>query len=300
MTHSATLPVLFKQLRLPAMARHWEAFLVKAGQEKWTPDQYLATLCEQEVAERYSRRIDRLTKGSRLPVGKTLSSFDLNRTSDLCPEKIKGLADHVDWVKRAENLLLFGPSGVGKTHIAAAIGHGLIQRNIPVRYFSATTIMQELQRARRDMCMDNLLNKMDKYSVIILDDLGYVKKSEFETHALFELIAHRYESGSMIVTSNQPFSQWDQIFADSAMTVAAIDRLVHHSVIIEINTESYRKCRAVHQHCHDQPEKTTVSNNQATITKGQISKIPEGTTIINGQKPTPREETAITKDRDQE
>lgn len=266
MTHSATLPVLLRQLRLPSMSAHWQNFLTKAEQKRWTPDQYLAALCEQELAERCSRRIERLTRESRLPVGKTLSSFDFRQTADLPPEKIEGLASHTDWVKRAENLLFFGPSGVGKTHLAASIGYGLIEQGIRVRYFAATTIMQELQRARQDVQMDTLLNKLDKYPVIILDDMGYVKKSEFETHALFELIAHRYETSSMIITSNQPFSQWDRIFADSVMTVAAIDRLVHHSVIIEINAESYRKKRASIQHGHPKPDETTITNSPASIT----------------------------------
>lgn len=266
MTHSTTLPVLLRQLRLPAMYAHWETFLSRAEQERWTPDQYLASLCELELAERCSRRIERLTRESRLPAGKTLSAFDFALTPDLHPEKIEGLARYADWIKRAENLLFFGPSGVGKTHLASAVGHGLIQLGIRVRYFTATTMMQELQRARRDVQMDTLLNKLDKYKVIILDDIGYVKKSEFETHALFELIAHRYETGSMIITSNQPFSQWDRIFADSVMTVAAIDRLVHHSVIIEINAESYRKKRAVLRHGHPKPDETTIINPSASVT----------------------------------
>ena len=248
MTQSATLPILLRQLRLPAMHAHWQDYLIRAKQERWSPDQYLAALCDLELTERYSRRIERLTRESRLPVGKTLSSFDFTQTPDLPREKIEGLADHTDWNKRSENLLFFGPSGAGKTHLAAAIGHGLIQQGIPVRYFTATTIMQELQRARQDVQMDTLLNKLDKYSAIIIDDIGYVKKSEFETHALFELIAHRYETGSMIITSNQPFSQWDRIFADPVMTVAAIDRLVHHSVILEIDAESYRKNEAASRH----------------------------------------------------
>jgi DNA replication protein DnaC len=269
MTHTATLPVLLRQLRLPSVSRHWESFLTGARKENWSPDQYLTALCEQELTERYSRRIERLSRESRLPPGKTLPVFDFNRTPDLRCEKIEGLTRHADWVKRAENILLFGPGGVGKTRPAAAVGYGLIQQGIPVKYFSATTIMQELRRARREVNTDIFLHKLDKYRALVPDDLGYVKKTEFETHALFELIAHRYETGSLIVTSNQPFSQRDHIFTDSSMTVAAIDRLVHHSVIIEINAESYRKSRAVLHHDRDNPgkdntpKKTTTTNNPA-------------------------------------
>lgn len=279
MTQSATLPILLRKLRLPTMYAHWETFLTKAGQEHWSPDQYLAALCELELTERFSRRIERLTRESRLPVGKTLSNFDFAATSDLVPEKIEGLADHTDWVKRAENLLFFGPSGVGKTHLAAAIGHGLVRHGIRVRYFAATAIMQELQRARQDVRMDIFLNKLDKYSVIIIDDIGYVKKSEFETHAMFELIAHRYETASIVITSNQTFSQWDHIFADPVMTVAAIDRLVHHSVIIEINAESYRKNQAAARHGKSKtdemtiiPEEVAKADQSASITPGEMAK----------------------------
>jgi DNA replication protein DnaC len=130
---------------------------------------------------------------------------------------------------------------VGKTHLAAAIGHSLIEQGIRVRHFPSVTLVQMLQQARNELRLDDALHKLDKFAVIILDDIGYVRKSEAETHVLFELISYRYESGSIIVTSNQPFSQWEGIFPDSAMTVAAIDRLVHHSTILDIQAQSFRK-----------------------------------------------------------
>jgi len=155
--------------------------------------------------------------------------------------RIEALSSTCDWVERADNLLIFGPSGVGKTHLAAAIGHSLIQRGIRVRHFSSVSLVQMLQQARNELRLDDILHKLDKYAVIILDDIGYVQKSEAETHVLFELISYRYESGSIIVTSNQPFSGWESIFPDSSMTVAAIDRLVHHSIILDIQAKSFRK-----------------------------------------------------------
>jgi len=245
MAHSATLPVLLRQLRLSTMARVWEPLLLRAEEERWDPAQYLAALCEHELNERHSRRIERYTKESRLPVGKTLATFNFSQTPKIRPDKIEALARNSDWVKRAENLLFFGPSGVGKTHLAAAIAHGLIEQSIRVRHFTTTALVQEMQQARTDLKLENFLAKLDKYAVIILDDLGYVKKSTAETHVLFELIAHRYETGSIIITSNQPFGEWDKIFADASMTVAAIDRVVHHATIIEIQAESYRKRQAI-------------------------------------------------------
>ena len=250
MAHSATLPILLKQLNLSTMTGLWEDYLAQATLKGWNPAQYLAALCEEEVNQRYSRRVAGIFKESKLPVGKTLSSFDFSQLPDLDANKISLLATDPGWVKRSENILFFGPSGTGKTHLAAAISNGLIEQGVRVRYYPATSLVQELQRARNDLQIETLLGKLDRYAVLILDDIGYVRKSEAETHVLFELIAHRYETGSMIITANHPFSKWDQIFPDSIMTVAAIDRLVHHATIIEIQGEkakSFRKKQAMGQ-----------------------------------------------------
>lgn len=136
---------------------------------------------------------------------------------------------------------MFGASGVGKTHLACAVAYGLIDQGVRVRFVSATTLVQELQSAKEKLELADALHRLDKYAVLVIDDIGYVKKSAQETQVLFELIAHRYETGSMIMTSNQPFSAWDQIFEDTMMTVAAIDRLIHHATILEVKAESYRK-----------------------------------------------------------
>ncbi|MCB2184764.1 MAG: IS21-like element helper ATPase IstB [Desulfobulbaceae bacterium] len=247
MSHAATLPLLLKQLKLSSMITHWESYLEQAEKRGWNPAQYLAALCEEELNQRYSRRIARYFKESKLPVGKSLSSFDFSQTPDLAAGKIEALASDPSWVKRSENLLLFGPSGVGKTHLAVAICNGLIEQNVRVRYYQATALVQELQRARHELQLERMFARLDKYAIIILDDIGYVKKSETETHVLFELIAHRYESGSMIITANHPFGDWDQIFADTIMTVAAIDRLVHHAMIVEIDADSFRKKEAMNR-----------------------------------------------------
>ncbi len=139
------------------------------------------------------------------------------------------------------NVLIFGPSGVGKTHLVSAIGLSLIEKGIRVFFTNTTTLVQKLQLARKELQLPQVLGKLDLYQVLILDDIGYVRKDDTETHVMFELIAHRYETGSMMITSNQAFSEWDSIFANSAMTVAAIDRLVHHSTILEVVAPSYRK-----------------------------------------------------------
>jgi DNA replication protein DnaC len=263
MSHCATLPVLLKQLKLSSMAALWEDFLEQAENKGWNPAQYLAALCEEELNQRYSRRIARHFKESKLPAGKTLSSFNFSHLPELKTGKLEVLASDPVWVNRAENLLFFGPSGTGKTHLAAAICNGLIEQGIRVRYYQATALVQELQRARNELQLERLFARLDKYAVIVLDDIGYVKKSEAETHVLFELIAHRYESRSMIITANHPFSDWDQIFADTIMTVAAIDRLVHHAMIIEIDADSFRKKQAMNRN---------KSLSSSSVTSGPLTK----------------------------
>jgi DNA replication protein DnaC len=155
------------------------------------------------------------------------------------------LSQDSGWLERSENLILLGPSGIGKTHIAAAVGRSVIELGKRAKFFSATTLVQQLQYAKLQLQLPAFLAKLDRFDLLIVDDLGYVKKSEAETSVLFELIAHRYERKSLLITANQPFSQWDTIFSDSMMTVAAVDRLVHHALIIDIQAESFRKQAAV-------------------------------------------------------
>ena len=151
------------------------------------------------------------------------------------------LATDVSWLERAENCLIFGPSGSGKTHISIGLARAIIERGKRAKFFSATGLVQQLQQAKLQLVLPAMLKRLDRYDLLVIDDLGYVKKSETETSVLFELIAHRYERKSLLITANQPFSQWNAIFADDMMTVAAVDRLVHHALIVEVHSESYRK-----------------------------------------------------------
>lgn len=240
MHSQATLPLLLKQLNLASMSSQWEEVALQAAQEKWDYPQYLTTLANCELASRHQKRIQRHLKESDLPPGKTLDTFDFASCKSVNAAQITALANNLDWVQQANNLVIFGPSGVGKTHLAAAIGCRLIEKGIRVLFTPTTSLVQKLQQARRDYKLADYLNKLARFNLLILDDIGYVKKDEAETSVLFELIAQRYESYSLIVTSNQPFKEWDQIFPDNIMAVAAIDRLVHHSTIINITDASYR------------------------------------------------------------
>jgi len=205
----------------------------------------LSGLCEQEAADRYQKRVQKWTSEAKLPTGKSFSNLNLTELSAPVQQQVIDLKGQTDWAHRAGNVLLIGPSGVGKSHIAAAIASRLIEQNVRVKWFSAMALVQSLQQAKRDLDLMTALTRLDKYQVIVVDDIGYVKKNDAETQVLFEFIAHRYESGSLIITSNQPFSQWDHIFPDTMMTVAAIDRIIHHATIIEIEGDSYRKKQSI-------------------------------------------------------
>jgi len=235
------LKVMLKELRLSTFSQNLEDYQHQAIEHTWSYSEFLSKLCEQELARRFQTRIFKWTREARLPAGKSFATLNLSDLPQTVQQPILRLKDNHQWASKADNVLLIGPSGVGKSHIAAALGHHLIERGVRVKWFSACDLVQQLQKAKKELDLMTYMTRLDKYTVLIIDDIGYVKKSDGETQVLFEFIAHRYESGSLIVTSNQPFSQWDQIFPDALMTVAAVDRIIHHASIIEIEGESYRK-----------------------------------------------------------
>ena len=235
------LPMMLKELRLPAFGQHYEAYQEQAAEQAWGYGKYLSRLCENEIARRFETRIRNWTKEAKLPRGKSFSTLAIDELPKTIQKKVIGLRDNTQWALQADNVLLIGPSGVGKSHLAAALGLHLIEQGIRVKWLPATALVQVLQQAKKDLDLMTVMSRLDKYRVLIIDDIGYVKKTDSETQVLFEFIAHRYESGSLIITSNQPFSHWDQIFPDTLMTVAAIDRIIHHATILEIDGDSYRR-----------------------------------------------------------
>lgn len=247
MINNATLPILLKQLRLATIRENWKDVAIQAEKNHWTYSQYLTALCDREMAGREQNRIERNIKEARLPIGKTLDTFNFDKLPSINAPQISAFADNTHWVTNAQNLIIFGPSGVGKTHLAAAIGRRLSERGMRVLFTKTTSLMQQLQLAYSNHKLSDLLVKLAKYDLLILDDIGYVKKSEAETSVLFELIADRYEAKSILITSNQSFDQWETIFPSSVMAVAAIDRLIHHSTIININEQSYRRTSKMNQ-----------------------------------------------------
>ena len=241
MPNIASLPLLLKQLRLPSMYAHWEFQSQEAENLHWSYPEYLASLSSQEVALRTQKRITRHINEAKLLTGKTLDTFDFKVAKSVNAAQITALADNTSWIKQAHNLIIFGPSGVGKSHLACAIAHRLIEQGTRALFTQTTTLVQKLQKARQAYRLPEAIAKLARIPLLILDDIGYVKKDDAETSVLFELIADRYESSSLIITANHSFSEWDKIFPDNNMAVAAIDRLVHHATIINIQDNSYRK-----------------------------------------------------------
>lgn len=244
MKEAGSLPLLLKQLALPTMQALWQDFASKAMDQGWHPARYLKELCEQEVADRHCRRLARHMRESHLPSGKSLETYDFGVMPSLNKTQVMGLASGDAWVENGRNLLIFGPSGVGKTHLAAGIGEKLIEAGYRVLFMRTTELVQKLQAAKSELVLPAALDKLDKYHCLILDDFGYVKKSGPETSLLFELISERYERRSIVITCNQPFQEWDQIFEDKQMAIAAVDRLIHHGIVLELSAESYRKREA--------------------------------------------------------
>ena len=240
-TNNASLILLLKQLKLSHLLTHWDSLEAQALQQQWSYGQFLFKLLELEALRRSDVRLKRALTEAQLPSAKSFSTFDFSHCPTLNPAPLMHLADDPSWLERAENCLIFGASGVGKTHLAAALARRVLEAGKRVKFFSATALVQLLQQDKQRLELQSRLNKLDRFDLLVLDDIGYVKKSEAETSVLFELIAHRYERKSLLITANQPFSHWDAIFTDSMMTVAAIDRLVHHALIVEIDAQSYRR-----------------------------------------------------------
>jgi len=235
-----SLVLLLKSLKLPSFVEAHESFAQDGERQGWTHIEYLQQLAELEVSERKRRRIQRYLKQSSLPGEKTLATLDLGRLPAKVRRRVPSLCQG-DFVHRAENILAFGLPGRGKTHLLCAIGHELVQRGHRVLYTPAYQLVQRLLAAKRDLLLEKLLRKLDVFDAVLIDDIGYVQQARDEMEVLFTFLAERYERRSVMITSNLVFSQWDKIFKDAMTTAAAIDRLVHHSVILELSGKtSYR------------------------------------------------------------
>ena len=229
---AARVELLLHELRLPSIRLMWAKLAEQSDKEGWPAARFLAVLAEHEMADRGRRRFERHLLEARLPAGKTLATFEFEAVPMVSKAQVMALASGDAWLKKGANILLFGPPGGGKSHLSAALGLTLVENGWRVLFARTTDLVQQLQVARRELALESAIAKLDRYDLLILDDIAYVTKDQAETSVLFELIAARYE-------------QWGKIFPDQAMTLAAIDRLVHHSTILEMNVESYRRREAL-------------------------------------------------------
>ena len=226
-----------KELRLPVIRECFESEALKAAEESLSYEQYLLELIEQECLTRSNNRTERYLRESHLPLEKNLETFDMKRLSAKERQQVQALLGG-DFLKAHGNVLAFGNPGSGKTHLLCAIGQELIRQGWRIYFASASLLVQELLLAKQELRLARKLSTLDKFDGVIVDDIGYVQQNQDEMEVLFTFFSERYERGSVLLTSNLPF--WEKIFKNPLMTVATIDRLVHHSQIVELNLPSYR------------------------------------------------------------
>jgi len=238
-SRQAELEALLRSFHLPSFANNYQQFARQAEKERIDNVGYLYQLSKAESEERYNRRTERLIRQSKVPRGKTLDGFDFSRFEGLSESQVKELGEG-NCLDSAENILIFGNPGTGKTHLAAALVREWCLRGRQAFFTTASALVQELLRAKRDLQLNVLLKRLDRFESLVIDDISYLPQDRDETDVLFVLMAERYEQRSMVITSNLPFSAWDRIFKDAVTTMAAIDRVVHHATVLELNGESYR------------------------------------------------------------
>ena len=228
-----------KALHLPTIRACYEEVAEMARREALSFEHYLLEIIEREQEVRQHNRIERLLRESHLPLEKTLEAFDRSRLPRKVDLTLSALLEG-SFLSRKENVLAFGNPGSGKSHLLCAVGHELVRQGRRVLFTSCQLLVQELLAAKQALTLPQKLKRLSRYEALILDDIGYVQQSQQEMEVLFTLLAYRYERGSLMITSNLPFSQWETIFKNPMTTAAAIDRLVHHAVILELNLPSYR------------------------------------------------------------
>ncbi len=235
----AQLHSCLTELNLTTARKQCAELAEKAEAESLSYQEFLLSVVEAECQARRIRRIERRLRESRLPIEKNLETFELKRLPQKVNRQIKTLLQG-DFINHNENLLIFGNPGSGKTHLICALAQELIRQDKRMYFSTCALLLQELLLAKKDLRLPRLLKKLSRFDAIIIDDIGYVQQEKEEMEVLFTLLAERYEQGSVMITSNLPFSKWEKIFKDPMMTAAAVDRIVHHSVILELNIPSYR------------------------------------------------------------
>jgi len=244
-TVTAELTQNLKQLHLPTVRQCYEEVARQAERESLSYERYLHELIQRECEERQENRIGKMLRESQLPLEKTVDAFDTKRLPAKAARQMRSLLDG-GFLDRNENVLVFGNPGSGKTHMLQAISQELVRQGRRMLFTTCEMLVQDLLIAKRDLKLSRLIKRYSRYEGMVIDDLGYIRQTREEMEVVFTLLAERYERGSVLLTSNLPFSKWEGIFKDPMTTAAAIDRLVHHSVIVELNVPSYRLEQARH------------------------------------------------------
>ncbi len=269
----AELTQNLKHLHLPTIRECYEETAQQAERETLSYERYLHEVVQRECDERLENRTAKMLRESQLPLEKSLEMFDVRRLPPKASRQMRTLLDG-GFLERTENVLVFGNPGSGKTNLLQAVGQELIRKGRRILFTSCEMLVQELLIAKRDLKLSKLIKRYSRYEGMIIDDLGYIRQTREEMEVVFPLLAERYERGSVLLTSNLPFSKWEGIFKDPMTTAAAIDRLVHHSIIIELNIPSYRLEQAKsNSESLGNPHKEELTQTQDP---GQLSSDPQG------------------------
>lgn len=236
---SAELNESLGQLYLTTIRKRYTELAETAKKESFSYEQYLFSVVQSEIESRRIRRMERCLKESQIPVEKSLETFVLDRLPNKIRQQLNMILEG-QFLEQNENILVFGNPGSGKTHLICALGQELIRKDKRVYFSSCSMLLQRMLAAKKEFKLPLFFKKLNRFDAVIIDDIGYVQQNKEEMEVLFTLLAERYERGSVMITSNLPFSKWERIFKDPMMAAAAIDRIVHHSVILELNLPSYR------------------------------------------------------------
>lgn len=276
LNRSIELQMLLTHLNLGAMADGFADVALRAAKEGLSHEAYLYELARLETEQRTQRRTARLVRASGLPVEKTFRTLALGRLSPSLQLQLERLKN-ASFLESATNIIAIGKPGVGKSHCMAAVGYAVIEAGYPVLWTPTSTLVQRLLAAKRDLRLPQELAKLDKFACVILDDIGYVQHDRDEMEVLFTFLAERYERKSVMITTNLVFSEWERIFKNPMTTMAAIDRLVHHSVILDMmSVESYRaEVASQHHLSSDRPKKS--SSKQTSLAEATASSQETGT-----------------------